>query len=52
MLKQNLKELEYKEWYYKTAIEAGTESIHKDRKYNPTMDPDEIPENIQKEGLN
>lgn len=46
MLKQSLKEIEYKEWYYKTAIEAGTESIHKNRKCNPTMEPDEIPKNI------
>lgn len=27
-MKRNLKEIEYKEWYYKTAIEAGMESIH------------------------
>lgn len=46
MLKQSLKELEYKEWYYKTAIDAGTENIHKGRKCNPTIDPDEIPKNI------
>lgn len=27
-LKSNLKTIEHKEWYYKTAIEAGTEKIH------------------------
>lgn len=42
-LKLNLKELEYKEWYYKKAIEAGTEDIHKNRPCNPTLEPDEIP---------
>lgn len=30
----------------KTAIEASTESIHKNRKCNQTMEPDEIPEDI------
>lgn len=32
-LKQNLSVIEHKEWYYKTAIEAGTEAIHKNKKY-------------------
>lgn len=31
-LKQNLAVIEHKEWYYKTAIEAGTEAIHKNKK--------------------
>lgn len=29
-LKKSLELIEYKCWYYKTAIEAGTESIHKE----------------------
>lgn len=42
-LQYNLKELEYKVWYYDRAVEAGTESIHEGRPCNPTMEPDEIP---------
>lgn len=43
-LKYNLKELEYKAWYYETAIEAGTEKIHAGTPCNPSFAPDEIPE--------
>jgi transcriptional regulator, merR family len=39
-----LKEIEYKEWYYKTAIEAGTESIHDNRGIKADLEPDTIPE--------
>lgn len=39
-----LKEIEYKEWYYKTAIEAGTESIHDNRVIKADLEPDTIPE--------
>ena len=39
-----LKEIEYKEWYYKTAIEAGTESIHDNRGIKAELEPDTIPE--------
>ena len=39
-----LKEIEYKEWYYKTAIEAGTESIHDNRWIKADLEPDTIPE--------
>ena len=45
-LQVNLKELEYKEWYYETAIAAGTESIHFGRPCNPGFEPDEIDENL------
>lgn len=41
-----LKELEYKEWYYKKAIEAGTEKVIEDiTSNNPTLEVDEIPKN-------
>ena len=39
-----LKEIEYKEWYYKTAIEAGTVSIHDNRGIKADLEPDTIPE--------
>ncbi|MGN0976454.1 MAG: MerR family transcriptional regulator [Faecousia sp.] len=42
-LQENLKMIEYKVWYYETAIAAGTESIHFDLPCNPTMEPDTIP---------
>lgn len=45
-LQEEMKELEYKEWYYNTAIEAGTERIHEGRGCNPTMKPDEIPDEM------
>lgn len=44
-LRESMKELEYKEWYYDTAIEAGTEAIHSGRSCSPTMKPDKIPNN-------
>ena len=44
MLKQNMKELDFKIWYYQTAIEAGTEAIHAGHICNPDFDPDRIPE--------
>lgn len=41
-----LKELEYKEWYYKKAIEAGTEKVVEDITSNaPTLEVDKIPKN-------
>ena len=43
-LQENLRQIEYKAWYYETAIAAGTERIHAERPCNPTMKPDEIPE--------
>lgn len=45
MLNYYLKEIEYKEWYYKTAIEAGTESIHNDRESKTTLKPNSILKN-------
>ncbi len=42
-LQENLKMLEYKAWYYETAVAAGTECIHADAPCNPTMEPDRIP---------
>lgn len=43
-LQKNLKILEYKEWYYETAIAAGTEAVHQGQTYTPSLEPDEIPE--------
>ena len=43
-LQENLKLIEYKVWYYETAVAAGTESIHSDLPCNPTMEPDRIPQ--------
>ena len=46
-----LKEFEYKEWYYKTAIEAGTEKVVEDvTSIAPTLEIDKIPKNYKKEG--
>ncbi len=48
-LKECYKEFEYKEWYYKTAIEAGTEKVVEGLTSNePTLDVDIIP--LKKEG--
>jgi len=45
------KEFEYKEWYYKTAIEAGTESIVENVTADtPTFEIDKIPNYDKKEG--
>ncbi len=41
-----LKEIEYKEWYYKKAIEAGTEKVVEGiTSNNPTLEVDKIPKN-------
>lgn len=46
-----LKEFEYKEWYYKTAIEAGTEKVVENiTSIAPTLEIDKIPKNYRKEG--
>ncbi len=43
-LQECYKEFEYKEWYYKTAIEAGTEKVVACETINePTLDVDIIP---------
>lgn len=43
-LKSCLKELEYKEWYYKTAIASGTEKVvENETSCLPTLDVDKIP---------
>lgn len=48
-LKECYKEFEYKEWYYKTAIEAGTEKVVEGMTTNdPTLEVDVIP--CKKEG--
>lgn len=45
-LKYYLKEIEYKEWYYKTAIKAGTEKVVEHiTSEEPTLDIDKIPKN-------
>ena len=49
-LRKCLKEFEYKEWYYKTAIEAGTEKVVENvTSIAPTLEIDKIPENYKKE---
>lgn len=46
-----MKEFEYKEWYYKTAIEAGTEKVVENiTSDSPTLEIDIIPKNFKKEG--
>ncbi len=46
-----LKEFEYKEWYYETAIKAGTEkAVTNVTSNDPTLEVDKIPENYKKEG--
>ncbi len=46
-----LKEFEYKEWYYETAIKAGTEKVVENvTSIAPTLEIDKIPENYKKEG--
>ena len=43
-LKYYLKEIEYKEWYYQKALEAGTEKIMEDLSSNEaTLEVDKIP---------
>lgn len=45
-----LKEFEYKEWYYKTAIEAGTKKVVENvTSIAPTLEIDKIPKNYKKE---
>ncbi len=49
-LRTCLEEFEYKEWYYKTAIEAGTEKVVENiTSIAPTMEIDKIPKNYRKE---
>lgn len=44
------KEFEYKEWYYKTALEAGTEKVVENISAEmPTLEIDEIPKDYKKE---
>ena len=43
-LQNDMQELEYKVWYYETALEAGTEDINKGHPCNQTLEPDTIPE--------
>lgn len=46
-----LQEFEYKEWYYQTAIKAGTEKIVKNvTSISPTLEVDKIPKNYKKGG--
>ncbi len=45
-----LKEFEYKEWYYETAIKAGTEKVVEDvTSISPTLEVDKIPINYKRE---
>lgn len=48
-LQCNLKELEYKAWYYEKAVAAGTESVHMGQPCNPSMDPEAIPDDEREE---
>ena len=46
-----LNEFKFKEWYYKTAIEAGTEKILSNVSSNsPTLEVDKIPKDYKKGG--
>lgn len=50
-LRSCLKEFEYKEWYYKTAIQAGTEKVVEHiTSTDPTLEIDQIPKHYEKEG--
>ena len=50
-LNKCLQEFEYKEWYYQTAIEAGSENVVKNiTSISPTLEVDKIPKNYKKEG--
>ncbi len=50
-LNKCLQEFEYKEWYYKTAIKAGTEKVVENvTSIAPTLEVDRIPTNFKKEG--
>ena len=50
-LRNCLKEFEYKEWYYKKAIEAGTEKVVESvTSIAPSLGIDIIPKNYKKEG--
>ncbi len=44
-----LQEFEYKEWYYKTAIKAGTEKVVENvTSISPTLEVDKIPKSLKK----
>ena len=46
-----LQEFEYKEWYYETAIKAGTEKVVENAtSISPTLEVDKIPKNYKKGG--
>ena len=46
--KYYLREIEFKEWYYETAIKEGTEkNMMEKMKNNPSFDLDEIPKNTK-----
>ncbi|MCD7809816.1 MAG: MerR family transcriptional regulator [Erysipelotrichaceae bacterium] len=46
-----MKEIEYKEWYYETAIKAGTEKVVENvPSEEATLDIDTIPKEFKKEG--
>lgn len=48
-LQKCYQEFEYKEWYYKTALEAGTESVVENvTSTSPTLDIDIIPKDYKK----
>ena len=48
-LKYNLKEIEYKEWYYEEALRQGSEKeLIKQIPANPTLDVDKIPKKGRK----
>lgn len=49
-LQECLQEFEYKEWYYETAIKAGTEKVVENiPSISPTLEIDKIPKNEGKE---
>ena len=48
-LKYNLKEVEFKEWYYEQAIKLGSEKdVLKDMPNSPSLEVDKIPKTMKR----
>ena len=48
-LNKQLKVIEYKEWFYRTSIDAGTEKIHENDPHTLNLEPDTIPKEKMEE---